>query len=96
VLVGCVQFFSKVASEVRASDRHQVLDGHERSTFKQEYLATSYQTKGFLERNFDVVGSLHDLLILLSVLRLLGVEANVVLVLLPDRVGISERLVLDA
>jgi len=86
VLVGRVQLFGKVASEVRAGDRHQVLNGHERSTFEQEYLATSHQSKGFLERNFDVVRSLHVLLVLLGVLRLLDVEADVVLVLLPDGV----------
>lgn len=66
MLVGGVEFFSKIGSEVRASDRHQVFNWNKSNTLVEEYLATSNKVKSFLERDFDEITCSH----LLSKIRI--------------------------
>lgn len=91
MLVGGVQFFSQVAPEVRAGDRHQILNGHESNALVKEYLTTGNQRKSFFERHLDIVGCLHVLGVLLVL-----VEANTALEFLPEGVTLTKRLVLNA
>ena len=91
MLVGSVQFFSQVAPEVRAGDRHQVLDRHESYTPIKEYLTTGNQRESFFEWHLDIVGCLHRLGVLFVL-----VEADTVLELLPERIAFTERLILNA
>lgn len=96
MLVGGVQFFSQVASEVRACDRHEILNRYESCTFIKEYLTTSNKRKGFFEWNLDEVRSYAFLSkSSVGVVSLL-VEADVLLELLPDRIRLSQGFVLDA